>query len=440
MEAILWSLYEYILCLIEVLLLFNFLEFALKRNDKKNNKIYYFSMILLSVFIYILTEINIYSIGRFILMFILILFMTYKLFKGNIKEKVVFVTIFYFFIIFADIITVNIISNLISKDIHSIVINQTWARVLISQISKLLLFIFLRIIKNSSKEKELSIPKYYWYWIMIVYLISGVNLLLIFKVGLILNNLNIGIQGLTISISIGSLLIVLITYYVFVKLNEFYKEKNNYKIVAIKNEMLIKEMREKEKLYEEVRKIHHDFTNHIICIEELLEQEKVESVKSYIGNLKDETVKTYSWIKTGNDVVDAILNQKRSEGKEKSISMDMKVNIPSDIKIKSSDLCTILGNALDNGIEANETIKDLDKRNIILNIKPYKDYLSIEISNPVSINPIDEEGNLETTKVDKENHGLGIKSIKSTVEKYNGILNYEYNDGIFTLNIMVPVR
>lgn len=440
MQSILWSLYEYILGLIEVLLLFSFLEFTLKKNNKIKEKTYYLSIILLSAFIYILTEINIYSMGRFVLMFLLILFMTYKLFKGNIKEKIVFVTIFYFFIIFADIITVNIISKLISKDIHSIVINQTWARILISQISKLLLFIFLRIIKNSFKEKELNIPKYYWYWIMIVYLISGINLLLIFKIGLILNNLNIGIQGLTIVISIGALSIVLITYYIFVKLNEFYKERSDYKIVEIKNEMLIKEMEEKEKLYEEVRRVRHDLTNHIICIEGLLEQGKSESVQAYIENLKCKIIKTYTWIKTGNDAVDAILNQKRAEGNEKNINIDMKVNIPSDIKIKSIDLCTILGNALDNGIEANEKIRDLDKRNMIIDIKQYKDYISMEISNPAQNNPIDEEGKLKTTKADKENHGLGIKSIKATVEKYKGILNYEYNDGIFTLNIMLPVR
>ena len=74
------------------------------------------------------------------------------------------------------------------------------------------------------------------------------------------------------------------------------------------------------------------------------------------------------------------------------------------------------------------------------NINTYKDYLSIEVSNPVSVNPINEHGNLETTKENKNNHGLGIKSIQAIVKKYNGILNYEWNNGIFKLNIMLQIR
>jgi sensor histidine kinase regulating citrate/malate metabolism len=97
-----------------------------------------------------------------------------------------------------------------------------------------------------------------------------------------------------------------------------------------------------------------------------------------------------------------------------------------------------LGNALDNSIEANEKIEDISRRYINVIMNPYKDYLFIEISNPSIFNPIGEDGKLRTTKKDKENHGFGIKSIKQVVEKYDGMLNYEYQDGQFILNIMLP--
>ena len=235
------------------------------------------------------------------------------------------------------------------------------------------------------------------------------------------------------------MLIVIITYYIFIKLNSLYNERNNYRIVEIKNEMLQKEMEEKESIYEGVRKFQHDFKNHIICLESLLKQEKFESANEYIDGLKDEVAETYTWIKTGNDVVDAILNQKKLEGTKKNIKMNMKINIPEGINIKPLDLCTILGNALDNSIEVNEKIEDIHRRNINVKINPYKDYLFIEISNPTLFNPIDDEGKLKTTKKDKENHGFGMKSIKSVVEKYNGILNYEYDDGEFILSIMLHI-
>lgn len=438
-QYILWSLYEYILSLIEVLLFFDFLGFMLKKNRNVEDRHYRISILLLSTLIFILTEINIGFILHVILVYMALLFIAYKLFSGDIKEKIFFVTMFYFFLIFGDIIAVNIISKFIGKDVKDIIANQTWARILFSQISKLLLFIILRIIKNNYVERESDIPRYYWYWILFVYLISGINLLVIFNISLILNELNVEAQYLTIIINMGSLLIVLITYYVFIKLNRFYRKSSNYKIIKIKNEMLRKEIKEKENIYEEVRKTHHDFKNHIICIEKLLEQGKLELVSEYINNLKEEKFQVYTWIKTGNDVVDAILNQKKSEGMKKNIDIDMKVVIPDDINIKPMDLCVILGNALDNGIEANEKIKDIDKRNIKVRINPYKDYLFIEISNPTIFNPIDEYGQLKTTKDNKEKHGFGIKSMATVVEEYNGILNYEYDEGEFILSIMLPM-
>lgn len=438
-QYILWSLYEYILSLIEVLLFFDFLGFMLKKNRNVEDRHYRISILLLSTLIFILTEINIGFILHVILVYMALLFIAYKLFSGDIKEKIFFVTMFYFFLIFGDIIAVNIISKFIGKDVKDIIANQTWARILFSQISKLLLFIILRIIKNNYVERESDIPRYYWYWILFVYLISGINLLVIFNISLILNELNVEAQYLTIIINMGSLLIVLITYYVFIKLNRFYRKSSNYKIIEIKNEMLRKEIKEKENIYEEVRKTHHDFKNHIICIEKLLEQGKLELVSEYINNLKEEKFQVYTWIKTGNDVVDAILNQKKSEGMKKNIDIDMKVVIPDDINIKPMDLCVILGNALDNGIEANEKIKDIDKRNIKVRINPYKDYLFIETSNPTIFNPIDEYGQLKTTKDNKEKHGFGIKSMATVVEEYNGILNYEYDEGEFILSIMLPM-
>lgn len=438
-QSILWNIYEYNLCLIEALLFYDFLNSMLKRDIKVKKEYYCLSIILLSVFTFILTKINIHSMIRTILSYITLLLIAYRLFKGDVRKKIFFVTMFYFFLIFTDILVANILSCFIGKDVKEIVINQTWARVLFSQISKLLLFIILRVIKNNYTERETDIPRDYWYWILLVYLISGLNLLIVFKMGLIINNLNVNIQYLTIAISLGSLLIVIITYYIFIKLNSLYNERSNYRIVGIKNEMLQKEMKEKERIYKGVRKFQHDFKNHIICLESLLKQEKFESANEYIDGLKDEVVETYTWIKTGNDVVDAILNQKKLEGTKKNIEMDMKINIPEGINIKPLDLCTILGNALDNSIEVNEKIEDIHRRNINVKINPYKDYLFIEISNPTLFNPIDEEGELKTTKKDKGNHGFGMKSIKAVVKKYNGILNYEYDDGEFILSIMLLI-
>lgn len=438
-EAFFWSIYEYLLSLIEVLLFYDFLDSTIKRNRKVRNIYYPLSILLLSIFIFFLTQINLYSMLRTLIMYVIFLLIAYKLFKGNLKEKFLFVTAFYFFLIFADILSANIISYFVGRNIKNIIIEQNWARIIFSQISKLLLFIILKIIKDDYKGSNTEIPTHYWYWILFVYLISVINLLVIFYISLLLNAYAVNMQHLMVAVSLGSLFLVGMTYYIFIKLNEFYKERSNYKIVEIKNKLLTKGIEEKEKVYKEVRRINHDFKNHILCIENLLKEDKHKAAINYIRDLKGEAFQSNTWIKTGNDVVDAILNQKRAEGSSKNINMDMKVSIPKDINIEALDLCVILGNALDNSIEANEKIEDVDKRYINIIMKPYKDYLFIEVSNPSILNPIGEDGKLRTTKKDKENHGFGMRSIEKIVEKYAGMLNYEYENGQFILNIMLPL-
>jgi len=176
----LWSIYEYLLSLIEVLLFYDFLHYTIKRNIKIKNAYHILSMILLSILIFVLTQINIYSMLRTIIMYVIFLLIAYKMFMGNLKEKFLFVTVFYFFLIFTDILSVNIISYFVGRDIKDIIINQTWARMIFSQISKLLLFIILKIIKDDYKGRKTEIPVHYWYWILFVYLISVINLLVIF--------------------------------------------------------------------------------------------------------------------------------------------------------------------------------------------------------------------------------------------------------------------
>ncbi len=122
----LWLLYEYVLCLVEVLLFYGFISTILKRHKRVKKGWYYLSIVLLSIFILILTEIKIYSMIRTILLYLILFFLAYILFQGNIKEKVFSVTMFYFFLILSDILIVSIFSAFIEKDIKNIIETQAW--------------------------------------------------------------------------------------------------------------------------------------------------------------------------------------------------------------------------------------------------------------------------------------------------------------------------
>ena len=103
-----------------------------------------------------------------------------------------------------------------------------------------------------------------------------------------------------------------------------------------------------------------------------------------------------------------------------------------------ADICTIFGNALDNAIESVSLIEDPEKRLIHIAISHKKNFVLIQISNYCENTITMKNGYPVTTKADKGNHGFGLKSIRYTVEKYHGSLNFALNDNWFELKMLIP--
>ncbi|MBO5328805.1 MAG: sensor histidine kinase [Clostridia bacterium] len=147
-----------------------------------------------------------------------------------------------------------------------------------------------------------------------------------------------------------------------------------------------------------------------------------------------------SMVKTGNEALDILLTEKGL----KCIHYNVILNSIADGKslsfIKNSDVYSLFGNALDNAIEAVLKIKDEEKRVIGLKVYSVGGLITINVKNfyhgRISLNA---EGLPDTTKKDKDYHGYGIKSIRMIVEKYDGNLSIITKDGVFNLNILIPV-
>ena len=107
--------------------------------------------------------------------------------------------------------------------------------------------------------------------------------------------------------------------------------------------------------------------------------------------------------------------------------------------IDTVDLYTILGNAIDNAIEAAVKLEEREKRQIDLMIYRRKKLLTIQLINPLEAPLVYEEGVPVTTKKDREYHGFGLKSIKHTLKRYDGALNIEEADGCFFVTMLIPI-
>ena len=139
---------------------------------------------------------------------------------------------------------------------------------------------------------------------------------------------------------------------------------------------------------------------------------------------------------TGNIVIDSLVNYWASVAQRSDIEFSVKLNIPIQMPFKGADLCLILGNVLENAVEA---AKDAEgKRYIHLNMKYDKENLLIFILNSFNGHlEKTKEGRLKSTRKDAKNHGTGLESVYRTVRKYNGTVLAENSEDEFLLKILL---
>ena len=189
-----------------------------------------------------------------------------------------------------------------------------------------------------------------------------------------------------------------------------------------------------ETAYNRTRHFRHDIQNHILLMNMLAEQGKYEELKNYLKEMSG-VIDESSYVRiSGISAVDAILNEKLYEAQSRSITNSYDVVNLDKNPVKPLDLCIILSNALDNAIEANCRIENADARWLKLKIHGNGAFTVISVSNPVAGEPKKTAGSgFASTKENADDHGFGLKSIESTVEKYKGEMLCKCEEGVFTL-------
>lgn len=190
----------------------------------------------------------------------------------------------------------------------------------------------------------------------------------------------------------------------------------------------------------ETQKFRHDILNHIICIRELAEQQELESVKEYIDDMQGEIIKIQKQCyKVGNTVIDAILNY-YLQMLDSSVKIKVEGYLIDDISISDVDLCTIFSNIMKNSVE--ELMRQQNEIKF-LNVKIHigeKDF-TLEVLNSVQEKERVVKGTLPlTTKKDKDNHGIGMRNIKETVERNKGVFYWGIAEESFWVKVILPLR
>lgn len=188
---------------------------------------------------------------------------------------------------------------------------------------------------------------------------------------------------------------------------------------------------------EEVRKMRHDLKNTFAALSGYLNKGDIETARQFVEEKTENLGKlTHS---TGHPALDAVMNAKRTKAFENHIQFEAKIALPQELLMDEMDLCIILGNALDNALEACEKMPR-DQAHIFLNLHKSGEMLFIEIKNTFKEEPVSGSEGLVTTKRDKKNHGFGLKTMVQLTKKYDGFISYETKEGWFCLSLNLNLK
>lgn len=188
----------------------------------------------------------------------------------------------------------------------------------------------------------------------------------------------------------------------------------------------------KEQEYQ-IRRIRHDFKNHVTTGLALMREGKIQDADNYFSEFLDsELTEARHYINTDYEALNAVVNRKIGECTDNNIKVSTAVSASLD-NVAEMDLCIVLFNLFDNAIEASGKVNG--DRLIKLDIFQKKSYLVVRIQNTVDGNVLADNPELKTTKKDNKNHGVGLNTIKDIVKRYNGIFETEEENNMFQVDV-----
>ena len=241
-------------------------------------------------------------------------------------------------------------------------------------------------------------------------------------------------KGILLIISAAILFLIILYFlirYILIKLVD--KRIANYQ-----NTLISKQYKEVENIYNQMRGWKHDYHNHIQVMKAYLALEKYSEMDIYLDDFAKDLTSIDTIIKTGNIMIDSILNSKLSMAISQDISINAKGSVPRSINIAEIDLCVIIGNLMDNAIEATIKLEKSEDRFIRVYLREMKDQLYISVTN--SVRGEVKKVNLEyiSSKLGM-NHGFGLKRVDSIVNKYGGFINRQNEKGVFATEVILPL-
>lgn len=215
-----------------------------------------------------------------------------------------------------------------------------------------------------------------------------------------------------------------------------FSKRMDKRIAAYQHELIETHYQEVENMYRQIRGWRHDYRNHIQVMKVLTANGDMNGLKEYLDMLDTDLNTVDTVVKTGNAMADAILNSKMSLARSKKITVHVDARIPVKLKMSELDLCCILGNLFDNAIEASMALPE-DQRMIRVYMDMKNTQLYLSFTNLTAGKKMEKVGKIFRSTKGKD-HGFGLVRMDHIVERLDGYLSRNSEDGAFTTEILIP--
>ena len=367
---------------------------------------------------------------NFVLILLLIFFIS-MLYKMKWYQHIFFSVIIVTLYSLAEVIVVVISSMILNVELALL---KTGNYLLFGMLaSKLIILIMVLILKFGRHKLPLKHLGCVWGYVIFVLITSVVSIFLVLDyMHLILGNTT----KQFVTLLAVSLIIVMniMLFYIIDKINEHFETKHNLELAKQLIESQKASYQTLLESQQEIRKLRHDLKNAMVGVLHYLENnqftEATHFVKESLEVLDANSTASFS----GNNIVDTLLAFKKKEAQKQGIILNETVTLGETLNIDPIDFSVLLGNALDNAIEATSS-QTAHSKTIEVSVTYKQDTLLMVIKNPVDemINP----SRLDSTKPNKEGHGFGILQMKQLAQKYNGEVFFECTHQQFKTSILI---
>ena len=217
----------------------------------------------------------------------------------------------------------------------------------------------------------------------------------------------------------------ILIFYIYVKLTDDLQLRRMTSVYEQQLELCERHQQERELSMLQLRDMKHNMKNNLVSILAYAEKGEDEKIIEFIQDIMDESGLSISVVaNSGNIVIDSLLGYWYVTAQKKGIDFSLDIKIPMKMEFKGADICLILGNLLENAVEAAERVKK--KKYIKIQMKYDKGNLLIFLMNSYQGQLIKmKDERLKSTKSDAGNHGVGLPSVYRAAAKYNGIVTVD---------------